>query len=146
MIKLRPSSRFRKRATVYTQLWIGLVFAFYLACCGQTAENIDPQTGQTQPQPEAKGTQPATIQQPRGQKFLHAPDEVLVKFKPETDAKTIINIQTELKLETVHKFSSPHLYLMKITDGASVEAIIERLNSYDAVKYAEPNYEVKTTQ
>jgi hypothetical protein len=35
---------------------------------------------------------------------------------------------------------------MKITDGSSVEAVIEQLKTYEAVKYAEPNYVVKTTQ
>jgi hypothetical protein len=35
---------------------------------------------------------------------------------------------------------------MKITDGATVEAIIEKLKTYQAVKYAEPNYVVKANQ
>ena len=73
-------------------------------------------------------------------------EKILVKFKPEVDARTITEIQKAMKLEMIQKFSSPNLFLMKITDGASVETIIKRLNTYDAVKYAEPNYGVKATQ
>ena len=74
------------------------------------------------------------------------PDEVLIKFKPGADAETIERIRTALNLETIRKFSSPNLFLLKITDGSSVEAVIEQLTSYEAVKYAEPNYAVKATQ
>jgi hypothetical protein len=35
---------------------------------------------------------------------------------------------------------------MKITDGSSVETVIGQLKTYEAVKYAEPNYVVKATQ
>ena len=97
-------------------------------------------------QPQAKGAKQASDPQPQVQQQSYAPDEVLVRFMPETDAKTIERIRTELKLETMHRFSTPNLFLMKITDGTSVEAIIDRLQKSAAVKYAEPNYVVKTTQ
>ena len=71
-------------------------------------------------------------------------DEVLVKFKPGTDAETIGHICSALKLETKRKFSSPNLFLMKITAGSSVPSVIGRLKAYEAVTYAEPNYVVKT--
>jgi hypothetical protein len=73
-------------------------------------------------------------------------DEILVKFKPGTDADTIEAIRAALNLEIMRKFSSPNLFLMKITDSSPVEAVIEKLKTYEAVKYAEPNYVVKATQ
>jgi hypothetical protein len=124
----------------------GLLLIMILTGCGQTNGTSSPQPGQTEAQADFKGKQQPKEVQPQGRQFPYAPDEVLVKFKPEVDAGTIAEIRTELKLETIHKFSSPNLFLMKITDGATVEATIERLSGYDAVKYAEPNYGVMTTQ
>jgi hypothetical protein len=46
----------------------------------------------------------------------------------------------------MRQFSSPNLFLMKITDGSPVDAVIKKLKTYEAVKYAEPNYVVKVTQ
>ncbi|MBW2518453.1 MAG: hypothetical protein JRE88_16840 [Deltaproteobacteria bacterium] len=123
-----------------------LLLILILAGCGQTNETSGPQPGQTAAQAEFTGKHQLEEAQPQGGQFPYAPDEVLVKFKPEVDARTIADIRTELKLETIQKFSSPNLFLMKITDGTSVETIIKRLDAYDAVKYAEPNYGVKTTQ
>ena len=119
----------------FTRPWFGLFLIFLLACCGQTAENIDPASSQPQPQAQVKGKQQSTMPQPRGQQFQYAPAEVLVKFRPETDAKTIVNIQTDLKLKTIHIFSSPNLFLMKITDGAAVETTIKRLSEFVARKW-----------
>jgi hypothetical protein len=146
MTESRPMSRIRQRLNESTHLWAGLLFIAFIACCGQTAETGSPHSGQTSTQPQGKGAQQPTMSQPEGQRFPYTPDEVLVKFRPETDAKTIARIQTELKLETIQKFYSPNLFLMKITDGATVETTIKRLKNYKDVKYAEPNYGVKTTQ
>ncbi|MGD2097857.1 MAG: hypothetical protein PVG35_09765 [Desulfobacterales bacterium] len=124
----------------------GLLLILILTGCGQTNETGALQPKQTAAQAEFTGVcQPAGTQQ-QGRRFPYAPDQVLVKFKPEADAKTIAEIRTELKLETIQKFSSPNLFLMRITDSASVETIIQQLSSYDAVQYAEPNYRVKTTE
>jgi hypothetical protein len=117
-----------------------------MVCCGQTAETGSPYSGQTITQPQGKGAQQPTMSQPEGQRFPYTPDEVLMKFRPETEATTIARIQTELKLETIHKFFSPNLFLMKINDGATVETTIKRLTNYQDVKYAEPNNGVKMTQ
>lgn len=70
----------------------------------------------------------------------YVPGEILVKFKDGTDKQTIGAIQGELHLENIKVVSKPNLYLMKILDGSSVERIIERLQEYKEVKYAEPNY------
>ena len=95
---------------------------------------------------EIKRTGQTGILQPENRQQPYVSDEVLVKFKPGTDADTIARIQTELNLKTMHNFSSPNLFLMKITDGSPVESVIKQLNTYEAVKYAEPNYVVKATQ
>ena len=71
------------------------------------------------------------------------PDEVLVKFNPDAQPETIERIQAELRLATLRQFHSTNLFLMKITDGSAVEAIVSKLKAYPAVEYAEPNYVVK---
>jgi hypothetical protein len=123
-----------------------LLLILILPGCGQTNETSGLQAGQTAAQAEFTGKHQLEEVQPQGNLFPYVADQVLVKFKPEVDERTIADIRTELKLETIQKFSSPNLFLMKITDGTSVETVIKRLNAYDAVKYAEPNYGVKTTQ
>ena len=137
------TNRFRKNAAV----GVGLFIILLLACGGQTGNSSN--NNQQPQQKEASGvkhTGQTGISQPEGQREPYVLDEVLVKFKPGTDADTIERIRAALYLETIRKFSSPNLFLMKITDGASVEAVIEQLETYEAVKYAEPNYVVKTTQ
>ncbi len=146
MTTSRLRGRIRQSVIASTHLWAGLILTLFLACCGQTAETGAPQPGKTEEQPRIKGAQQSTMPQPASQRFPFLPDQVLVKFKPETDAKTIAQIQSELKLETIQKFSSPNLFLMKIADGATVESTIKRLTSHEDVIYAEPNYGVKTTQ
>jgi hypothetical protein len=69
-----------------------------------------------------------------------APGEVLVRFRDGTDEETIARIQQEVHLETVRVVSRPNLYLMKIVDQTSVEETVQRLQRYDDVVYAEPNY------
>ena len=146
MTRSSPTDRNRKRFKIAAHLLTGLFFFFILACCGQTADTGDPPLGQTTAQTQLEDTGKKTIPQQGGRQAPYAPDQVLVKFKPETDAKTIARVLKELNLETIRKFSSPNLFLLKITEGKSVEAIITRLNDHQAVKYAEPNYEVKATQ
>ncbi len=69
-------------------------------------------------------------------------DQIIVKFVNGTDPKTISVIQKELRLETLHTFSSPNLFLMKITDNTSVKNIQKSLSKYKEVKYSEPNYKM----
>jgi hypothetical protein len=127
-------------------LCAGLIFFILpLACNGQNSNNnlksknkiIEPNIGIADQ---------AGNSQVQDQPQQYVPHEVLVKFNPDTDPQTIARIQAELKLETIRQFRSPNLFLMKISHGATVEAIIEKLNTYQAVKYAEPNYVVKSNQ
>ena len=120
-------------------------FILPLACNGQNSNNNLKSENKTV-ESKMRSADRTGISQPQGQPQQYAPHEVLVKFKPDTDPQTIARIQAELKLETIRKFRSPNLFLMKITQGASVEAIIGKLKTYQAVKYAEPNYAVKANQ
>jgi hypothetical protein len=138
------TNRIRKNAAVGVGLFIILV----LACGRQSgnSSNSNPQLEQKAAESGVKHTGQTGISQPQGQQQPYVLDEVLVKFKPGTDADAIERIRVALNLETIRKFSSPNLFLMKITDGSSVDAVIEQLKTYEAVKYAEPNYVVKATQ
>jgi hypothetical protein len=113
-----------------------------LACCGQSSDN-PLKLNNNKIYPHMQRGDRAGMAQPQTPPHEYVPDEVLVKFNPDTNPETIARIQAELKLETVRKFRSPSLFLMKITDGASVEVIIKQLKTYPSVKYAEPNYVVK---
>ncbi len=112
-----------------------------LACDGQNNYSLKSNNKTTQSGP--KKVDQTGIAQPQTQQHEYVPHEVLVKFNPDANPETITRIQAELKLEKVREFRSPNLFLMKITDGSSVEAIIEKLKTYAEVKYAEPNYVVK---
>ena len=127
-------------------LCAGLILFFLpLACNGQNGNNnlksIDDTTTSNTGRADQAG-KPQKQDQPR----QYVPHEVLVKFDPDTNPQTIARIQSELKLETIREFRSPNLFLMKITDGTGVEAIIDKLQTYEEVKYAEPNYVVKALQ
>ena len=127
-------------------LCAGLIFFILpLACNGQNNNNNLKSKNKTIESNIGSAGQ-AGNSQSQDQPRQYVPHEVLVKFNPDTDPQTIARIQAELKLETIRQFRSPNLFLMKSTHGATVEAIIERLNTYQAVKYAEPNYVVKANQ
>jgi len=127
-------------------LFAGLFFFILpLACNGQNGNNnLKPKNKTVES--KMRSADQTGISQPQGQPRQYVPHEVLVKFNPDTDSQTVARIQAELKLETIRRFRSPNLFLMKITDGATVEAIIKKLKTYQAVKYAEPNYVVKANQ
>ena len=127
-------------------LCAGLIFFILpLACNGQNNNNNLKSKNKTI-EPNIGSANQAGNSQSQDQPQQYVPHEVLVKFNPDTDPQTIARIQAELKLETIRQFRSPNLFLMKISHGATVEAIIEKLNTYQAVKYAEPNYVVKANQ
>ncbi len=69
-------------------------------------------------------------------------DQIIVKFAKGTDPKIISAIQKKLHLETLRTFTSPNLFLMKITDQTSIKNMIKSLNKYKEVKYSEPNYKM----
>ncbi|MBW2059415.1 MAG: hypothetical protein JRJ26_18150 [Deltaproteobacteria bacterium] len=72
--------------------------------------------------------------------------EVLVKFKPHVADKRRKEIAGSLGLETVRFISRLDVYLMKIRGGLTVREVIERLQRFGEVEYAEPNYVRKASQ
>jgi hypothetical protein len=139
------TNRIRKNATRGIGLFTGLFIIVVLACGGRSGSG-SPQPGKKSSESGIKRTAQTGISRQNGRQQTHVLDEILVKFKPGTDADTIEAIRAALNLEIMRKFSSPNLFLMKITDSSPVEAVIEKLKTYEAVKYAEPNYVVKATQ
>jgi hypothetical protein len=143
MTASRPTDRFHWQSSANGIA--GLFLFLFLVGCGQPADTGNPQSAPTLAQPEVQEVQQSTMPQPQGKRFPYVPDEVLVRFKPEADTETITRVLEELKLEKVHKYQSPNHYLVKITDGATVDTIIKNLYGFEAVEYAEPNYGVKAT-
>jgi hypothetical protein len=140
---MATTNRIRKSAAV----GVGLFIVLLLACGGQTRNSSH--NNQRPEQKKASGVKhigQTGISQPQDQRQPYVLDEVLVKFKPGADRDAIERTRADLNLEIIREFSSPNLFLMKITDGSSVETVIEQLKTYEAVKYAEPNYAVKTAQ
>jgi len=142
---MAATHRARKITAAGVCLLTGLLLVLVLACGGQEGTG-NPRLAQKPAESGIGLTGRGAILQPENQRQTYVADEVLIKFNPGTDAETIERIRSALKLETIRKFSSPNLFLMKITDGSSVESIIEQLKTYEAVKYAEPNYVVKAIQ
>jgi len=69
-------------------------------------------------------------------------DQIIVKFVKGIDLKTISVIQKKFHLKTLRTFSTPDLFLMKITDNTPVKDIQKSLSKYKEVKYSEPNYKM----
>jgi len=70
----------------------------------------------------------------------YVPGQVLVKFKDGIDKQAVETIQRALSLKTIRVVRRPNLFLMRIMDESSVEAVIERLRGFPEVAYAEPNF------
>ena len=73
-----------------------------------------------------------------------ATSEILVKFQTNTDSSTIAKIQEELQLKTVQILSSQNIYVMQSVGNASIDSIIAKIQEYEGVIYAEPNYQRRT--
>jgi hypothetical protein len=142
---MTKTGQIRKRITrrLRYSLFTCLIFSILpLACNGQNG-NSNLKSSNKTIKSKIKSADQTGISQPQGQPQQYIPHEVLVKFNADTNPETIMRIQAKLKLEKVREFRSPNLFLMKITDGTSVEAMIEMLRTYNEIKYAEPNYVVR---
>jgi hypothetical protein len=65
--------------------------------------------------------------------------EVLVKFKNHVPDKRKEDLTNLLELEVIRIVSTANVYLLKIRGPVSVKDVIERLETFDEVEYAEPN-------
>lgn len=66
--------------------------------------------------------------------------EVLVKFKSHVADMRREQITGLLELETIRIISPLNVYLLKIRSHSPVRDIIEHLQQFEEVEYAEPNY------
>jgi hypothetical protein len=136
--------RIRMKRSGTSLLASTVLIVLSLICCGQNNNNHMKSDNKLIDSDISNGNRAANPR-PQAQNPQIVTDEVLVKFTSDTRPEAINRIQAQLRLETVRKFRSPNLFLMKITDGTAVEAIIQKLKTYSAVEYAEPNYVVKTS-
>ena len=133
MIKTKQISKKMTRSVSYSLLAGLFFFILPLACNGQNGNNnLKPKSKTLES--HIRSAEQTGISQPPGQPRQYVPNEDLVKFNSNTNPQTIKRIITELKLETIREFRSPNLFLMKITDDATVETIIQKLKTNQAVK------------
>ena len=120
-------------------LCIPILILFIVSCAGsETPSNTDRSRSGARGEIQGAGDSGVSQTSPKGDTYI--PGQILVKFKDNTLKQTINEIQKYHHLQTIQVVSSPNLYLMKITDGTSVERVIRELKKYDALEYAEPNY------
>lgn len=77
-----------------------------------------------------------------GEDATYMPREVIVKLKPGVSPAQMDTIATELGLEMVQPLVLPDTHLMRIIGHESVEEMVNKLNTYDAVDYSEPNFTI----
>ena len=116
-----------------------IIFVFAISCAPQNPEGHE-NLAQPPEDIETLGNDQPKLSTQGGESKNYVLGEILVKFHDGTKEKAIEAIKRDLHLETMRIVSKPNLYLMKILEGASVEAVLERLRQYEEVKYAEPNY------
>ena len=67
------------------------------------------------------------------------PDEVIVRFRPHLSAQAMAALLRELGLELRKPLGPERAYLLRITDGSAVPAMVERLRARAEVESAAPN-------
>lgn len=70
----------------------------------------------------------------------HAPGEVLVLFKAETQVNRIEAIAAELGIRIKKQLGLPGYYLFSVLDNTPIDVIIKRVKCYQEIEKAEPNY------
>ena len=121
-----------------------LILLFFLMACRKTVseqENVSPKSADLLSDNSSDATANRLGKEAPG----FTPGQVLVKFKKGTTQQVVDEIQQELGLETVKVVSQPSLYLMKAKKDVSLEEMVKRLQRFEAVLYAEPNY-TRTSQ
>ncbi len=67
------------------------------------------------------------------------PDEVIVRFRPQVSAAALAALLRELGLVIRKPLGPERAYLLGITDGSAVPAMVERLQARAEVESAAPN-------
>jgi len=86
---------------------------------------------------KATNSKPTSINKTTKNTTESVPNEVIVKFKQNTDAKTS---RDKYSLQKVKNFSSTGGELLKTPQGVSVDTVINALKADNTVEYAQPNY------
>ena len=120
----------------YTTLTLAVFSCAQLATAGKKVLKNEPQLG------EITIRENTQMKPSRAQRLSYEPGQVLVSFKDGVEKQAVESIQRALSLKTIRIVRRPNLFLMRIMDESSVEAVIERLRDFPDVAYAEPNYRV----
>jgi hypothetical protein len=122
-----------------TPLPVLVIFFLTISCADRQPEPQEKAISHPQPV-EIHGSDQPKPSPATGETKKYVSGEILVKFQDGTSDQTKEAIQKEVRLETIRIVSKPHLYLMRIRDGSSVESVMDRLGKFKEVQYAEPNY------
>jgi hypothetical protein len=124
---------------------VSIFFLFFILSCnniqkeGEEKPSSKIRAGNAQAASSIKtGKLPSGLHDSKSNGYVK--NQIIVKFAKGTSKKIISHIQKELHLETLRTFSSPDLFLMKITDHTPVKKIQKSLKKYKEVEYSEPNY------
>ncbi len=74
----------------------------------------------------------------------HVAGQLLVSLKPETKASKRREIFAKLGIKEKTKVGSTELYLVEVPSASSLDSIIETLQNFPEVRFAEKNMTVKT--
>jgi hypothetical protein len=71
--------------------------------------------------------------------IAYAPGEVLVRFREGVEKSEISALLERYGLQIIKQYKIAPLYHLRLPEGMSVNAALEKLRSEAAVEYAEPN-------
>jgi len=74
----------------------------------------------------------------------HAPDELLVKFKPNVSRDRIEAINQRFGASVKRVLDQGRLYHLSFSQSVNVRELVNAYEQLPEVEYAEPNYTVKT--
>ena len=73
----------------------------------------------------------------------YVPNEVLIKFKPNTNKSTIDAITEKIGLKEVKKIPHLGVTLYKIQSKMTVQEVVQKYKENPDIEYIEPNYKYK---
>lgn len=123
-------------------VWKAFVFFAAAGLVVISCSRREPPLSRAQP-PSEQNRRESIENERKAQDGNHKAGEILVKFGSSVAEERIKEILTELHLEKIRLVSPPSLYLLRIPPGSSVQDVIERIERFEEVEYAEPNYILK---
>ena len=125
------------RRTITLQVIFSL---FLIISCADRHSEVQEKAATHPQEIEIQASEQPKLSPGGGETKNYVSGEILVKFRDGTTDQAKEAIQRKVNLEPIRLISKPNLYLMKILDGSSIESVMERLDKFKEVKYAEPNY------